>query len=162
MILSDPWGMDSVKTSLPPQHTGGSDSGLPKSRNLKTPEHFLGENSALVNLDNLMGPPKTGVAGVPPKSKSKLCLLLSPFELIRVSFSANNPFMGTTGTGLSTGTGTTNNPFAAQQRPSPTLNEMRTAAYQPTPSGASASANWTLQQPLQPANPDASSTNPFL
>lgn len=58
--------MDSVKTSLPAQHTGGSDSGV-KTRNLKTPEHFLGENSALVNLDNLMGPPKTSVAGLPPK-----------------------------------------------------------------------------------------------
>lgn len=68
LSILDPWGMDSVKTSLPPQHTGGSDSGL-KTRNLKTPEHFLGENSALVNLDNLMGPPKTSVAGMPPKCK---------------------------------------------------------------------------------------------
>lgn len=141
---ADPWGMDTVKTSLPAQHTGGSDSGM-KTRNLKTPEHFLGENSALVNLDNLMGPPKTSIAGVPPKS------------------TVNNPFVG--GSSLGTGaSAVTSNPFAAQQRPSPTLNEMRTAAYQPPPVGSSSATSWGLPQPMQPASADgtASSTNPFL
>lgn len=36
-----------------------------KYRQMKTPETFLGENSSLVNLDNLMGPSKPLVSGLP-------------------------------------------------------------------------------------------------
>lgn len=63
--------------------------------NSKTPEGFLGENSLLVNLENLMGP-----ASRPAKP-------------------ATNPFVN--------GTSSINNPFLAQQRPSPSLNEMMQA-----------------------------------
>ncbi|KAE9417346.1 hypothetical protein Angca_003456 [Angiostrongylus cantonensis] len=61
----------------------------------KTPENFLGENSNLVNLDNLLGVSSTTISN---------CV---------------NPFL--------LGSSSTANPFASQQRKSPTLNEMRAA-----------------------------------
>ena len=82
-------------------------------RNVKTPDHFLGENSALVNLDNLMG----------PKTTSK---------------PASNPFV----LGSSSIPATVTNPFTAQQRPSPSLNEMMNAQR-------SVSVNPTAQQQQQ-------------
>lgn len=36
---------------------------IPNRANAKTPENFLGENSSLVNLDNLMGPASQPKAG---------------------------------------------------------------------------------------------------
>uniref|UniRef100_F1L0U3 Epsin-2 n=1 Tax=Ascaris suum TaxID=6253 RepID=F1L0U3_ASCSU len=77
------------------QHVSSSqeDANAKQRMSTKTPESFLGENSALVNLDNLMGT---------TSSTTK---------------AANNPF-------LSGSTALPTNPFAAQQRPSPTLNEM--------------------------------------
>jgi hypothetical protein len=38
-----------------------------RNRDVKTPENFLGENSSLVNLDNLMGPSKSQNIVAPPK-----------------------------------------------------------------------------------------------
>ncbi|VDM63401.1 unnamed protein product [Angiostrongylus costaricensis] len=61
----------------------------------KTPENFLGENSNLVNLDNLLGVSSTANSN---------CV---------------NPFL--------LGSSSMANPFASQQRKSPTLNEMRAA-----------------------------------
>jgi len=107
-------------TSSPTSNTtNGTQSMGQQHPNLKTPESFLGENSALVNLDNLMGPSST-------QAKP-----------------ASNPFM----IGSTT---TTTNPFA-QQRPSPSLNEMMVAQKH-------------QMQPLQPTptNQARSSTNPFL
>uniref|UniRef100_A0A8R1DRY3 ENTH domain-containing protein n=1 Tax=Caenorhabditis japonica TaxID=281687 RepID=A0A8R1DRY3_CAEJA len=85
----------------------------------KTPENFLGENSNLVNLDNLLGSTAPSQPG-------------------------GNPFL----TGVPSA-----NPFAAQQRKSPTLNEMRAAQGQapPVPSMAPRGV-------LPQANPFA---NPF-
>lgn len=40
-------------------------NGTGPGRNLKTPESFLGENSGLVNLENLIGPPRASSAGNP-------------------------------------------------------------------------------------------------
>ncbi|KAI1713198.1 ENTH domain-containing protein [Ditylenchus destructor] len=91
--------------------------------NVKTPDTFLGENSSLVNLDNLMGPSTT-----------------------QVSKPASNPFMlGSSSTAAAP------NPFAAQQRPSPSLHEMMQAK-----SSGSASAPTNDQ-----STSGRTSTNPF-
>ncbi|GMT36359.1 hypothetical protein PFISCL1PPCAC_27656 [Pristionchus fissidentatus] len=90
----------------------------------KTPETFLGENSSLVNLDNLMG----GVA--PPPTTANPFLLTS---------SAPPPV----------------NPFTANQRKSPTLNEMRAGS---TPTIPPTGSRTLLPQPLQP---QPAPTNPF-
>ncbi|KAI6177020.1 ENTH domain-containing protein [Aphelenchoides bicaudatus] len=82
-----------------------------------------GENSSLVNLDNLMGP---------PTAQNK---------------AASNPFI--VGTSLSNASST--NPFNAQQRPSPSLNEMMNAQR----TGSSLGAGSTTQQQ------SSASTNPF-
>lgn len=132
-LASDPWsGMATVSATLEPKsllQTTPEDNSGKQRTNVKTPESFLGENSNLVNLDNLMG--TTSCSSRP----------------------ASNPFLSGTGPNIST------NPFAAQQRPSPSLNEMmnqnRTAAttlqpaLNPTPMGGS---SLVQQQP----------TNPFL
>lgn len=67
---SDPWNMEPVNEMFQAQATGGSveSENSANRRQLKTPESFLGENSSLVNLDNLMGPVKP--AG-PTKCKVK-------------------------------------------------------------------------------------------
>uniref|UniRef100_A0A914RIZ8 Uncharacterized protein n=1 Tax=Parascaris equorum TaxID=6256 RepID=A0A914RIZ8_PAREQ len=131
----------------------------------KTPESFLGENSALVNLDNLMGTTSSTAKAVEWSIPTKQCvpeLLVAALEfphclltlacigdilvvpaafVLRLvthrelrdlslpnseresntfkfgAILANNPF-------LSGSTALPTNPFAAQQRPSPTLNEM--------------------------------------
>ncbi|CAB3399774.1 unnamed protein product [Caenorhabditis bovis] len=90
----------------------------------KTPESFLGQNSNLVNLDNLLGTSSTPSSG-------------------------GNPFL--TGTAP-----VATNPFAAQQRKSPTLNEMRAAQGQAPPIPSMAPRGG-LPQPMA-ANPFA---NPF-
>lgn len=91
---NDPWSASSSLEPTPVLVPTTEDSAAKQRNNAKTPESFLGENSALVNLDNLMG--TTNSASRP----------------------ASNPFLYGVNATVST------NPFAAQQRPSPTLNEM--------------------------------------
>ncbi|CAD6185436.1 unnamed protein product [Caenorhabditis auriculariae] len=88
----------------------------------KTPENFLGENSSLVNLDNLLGTSQT-------------------------NSNSGNPF-------LSSNTNTSVNLFTAQQRKSPTLNEMRAAQGQAPPI-PQMGPRGALPQPI------AGSANPF-
>ncbi|XP_038064230.1 epsin-1-like isoform X2 [Patiria miniata] len=67
----------------------------------KKPEDFLGENSSLVNLDALVGPPK-------------------PSQLMP---QAPNPFLSG---GISGGVAAAqSNPFQQQRQPAPTINQMR-------------------------------------
>jgi len=105
---------------------GGVNTQGNQRANVKTPENFLGENSSLVNLDNLMGPP------------------------IPTSKPASNPFMS-----AAAASAVVPNPFAAQQRPSPSLNEMmqaqRPAAIPPASNGA---------QPPRAAASNGSGLNP--
>jgi len=101
--------------------SNGSNGVLQQRTNVKTPENFLGENSSLVNLDNLLG----GPSNVHPKT-------------------ASNPFI----INSSLGTPSTTNPFNAQQRPSPSLNEMMHAQRTGSSLGAT-------------SLPNPSSTNPF-
>lgn len=58
-LPSDPWSATSTTSSTlepKPLLPSSSDGESNKQRaNMKTPESFLGENSNLVNLDNLMG-----------------------------------------------------------------------------------------------------------
>ncbi len=64
-VLDDLWNMEPMGGELP---MGGQMGGSRKE--VKTPKNFLGENSALVNLDNLMGPSKPpAVPGMPPSCK---------------------------------------------------------------------------------------------
>ncbi len=63
-VLDDLWNMEPMGGELP---MGGQMGGSRKE--VKTLENFLGENSALVNLDNLIGPSKPAVHGMPPSCK---------------------------------------------------------------------------------------------
>ncbi|CAD5215502.1 unnamed protein product [Bursaphelenchus okinawaensis] len=94
--LNDPWAAFEADST---QNMVATPSPIPQNRvNSKTPESFLGENSSLVNLDNLMGP----------------------------SVAQNKPAVNPFASALQTSTTPTNttNPFSAQQKPSPSLNEM--------------------------------------
>ncbi|MCP9265627.1 EPN2 [Dirofilaria immitis] len=89
----DPWATVPCVTSQTPIPVPEENNS--KQRNsTKTPESFLGENSSLVNLDNLLG---TTSNNAKP---------------------ASNPFLSGAGATVPI------NPFVAQQRPSPSLNEM--------------------------------------
>uniref|UniRef100_A0A8R1TTM5 ENTH domain-containing protein n=1 Tax=Onchocerca volvulus TaxID=6282 RepID=A0A8R1TTM5_ONCVO len=96
----DPWAtVPSVTSQTPVSVTEENTS---KQRNsTKTPESFLGENSSLVNLDNLLG---TTSNNAKP---------------------ASNPFLSGTSATVPI------NPFVAQQRPSPSLNEMMSQSRVP-------------------------------
>uniref|UniRef100_A0A183CLD9 ENTH domain-containing protein n=1 Tax=Globodera pallida TaxID=36090 RepID=A0A183CLD9_GLOPA len=71
--------------------------------NTKTPESFLGENSVLVNLDNLLGPSNNT-------------------QIVPKSAEATNPFL--VGSSATVVASNKNNPFLTNERPSPSLNEM--------------------------------------
>ncbi|WKY15775.1 hypothetical protein Q1695_000899 [Nippostrongylus brasiliensis] len=117
----------SSNADAPTSSNAPSTSATAASR--KTPENFLGENSNLVNLDNLLGV---------PSSTSSTCA---------------NPF-------LLSSTTSTSNPFASQQRKSPTLNEMRAAQASTAPpipqTGPRVGAFPPPLQPTQDPNPFAS------
>ncbi|VDP05716.1 unnamed protein product [Soboliphyme baturini] len=130
--VTDPWLNDGISAATTNESS---------TRRMKTPETFLGENSSLVNLDNLVGPSKPIIPGMPPQFAT----------------GRGNPFLTDNG----------KNPFVSQQRPSPTLNEMKAAAVAGTTTTATWRSSqsdvrsaWDLQQPLQPQRP--ASTNPFL
>ncbi|GMT07280.1 hypothetical protein PENTCL1PPCAC_29454 [Pristionchus entomophagus] len=116
--------------------------------NTKTPETFLGENSSLVNLDNLMG----GPAPAANKAWNSTNDQQQQHGGDAFHLAAANPFL------LASTQPAPVNPFTANQRKSPTLNEMRagsTPVIPPTTSGA----RTLLPQPLQPQ--PAPTTNPF-
>ncbi|CAJ0933925.1 unnamed protein product, partial [Mesorhabditis belari] len=104
-------------------NNGFSASAMNASR--KTPENFLGENSNLVNLDNLLGITNTNSTAV------------------------SNPFM------LGTATPPPSNPFNAQRNKSPTLNEMRAGAPPIPQVGPRVGALPQPLQPSQTPNPFA-------
>jgi hypothetical protein len=131
----------------------------------KKPEDFLGENSSLVNLDALVGPPK-------------------PTQLLP---QAPNPFLGggvAAGGMASTGMAAPqSNPFQQQRQPAPTINQMRAepmlgmvqqAGAYPATSGSFSAVNQpggsTLPPPLIPLSGGTSqnqmqpqqASNPFL
>lgn len=78
---SDVWGgnNDVLMNNSADQFAAGNNNVthdvVGRSRQLKTPENFLGENSSLVNLDNLMmsTTSKSVVPGMPPKSCKLIC-----------------------------------------------------------------------------------------
>ncbi|KAL6724213.1 hypothetical protein Aduo_019120 [Ancylostoma duodenale] len=112
-----------------PSSTGANCPTTSGSR--KTPENFLGENSNLVNLDNLLG-----------VSSSNNANCANPFLLGNSSSTAN--------------------PFAAQQRKSPTLNEMRAAQANSVPPIPSVGPRvGVLPQPVQPAQESNPFASPF-
>lgn len=68
---NDPWAAFEASTTANTTIASSSspitaaNNGMGQQRpNLKTPESFLGENSSLVNLDNLMGPPAQAKPGI--------------------------------------------------------------------------------------------------
>lgn len=81
----DPWGGDpTLHYQSENQQNSGTDAALAngegnigRSRQLKTPESFLGENSSLVNLDNLMmSSTKSAIPGIPPKTSKNRCIFV--------------------------------------------------------------------------------------
>lgn len=113
------------------QQSSSTDATTSTNAARKTPEHFLGENRNLVNLDNLLGASSS------------------------TSTSCANPF-------LLTSTAPASNPFASQQRKSPTLNEMRAAQSSSAPpipqTGPLVGVLPQPHQSVQDSNPFA---NPF-
>ena len=138
---NDPWAAFEANNDHQPNSPTDGGQEQPKigqqRSNVKTPENFLGENSSLVNLDNLLGPSNQ----TQPKK------------------AATNPFLvGTTASTATTAAVTKNNPFMANERPSPSLNEMLQAKQQqtiPTTSN-SGSVNTNGGAQNSPFGPDGS------
>lgn len=151
--MTDPWGCDILAPAVIGQQSQQNGTAMllsgevatvtrngtvevAKLRNVKTPENFLGENSNLVNLDNLLSAPTNKNAFSGGKSGSSI----------------NNPFAAAVQASAAAPSAAPPNPFAAQQkRATPTLNEMRSGGACWPSSAASAAA--------APPNP---ATNPFL
>ncbi|CAG0916388.1 unnamed protein product [Notodromas monacha] len=109
---SDPFNMFGVRNSLMSSNTSsyGQNNGDPLGSTSgdagfkkKKPEDFLGENSALVNLDNLVSKPT-------PASTFTDSAMSNPFALTGFSSATPQPV---------------HNPFQTASVPRPTLNEMR-------------------------------------
>ncbi|KHJ89814.1 ENTH domain protein [Oesophagostomum dentatum] len=130
------WEQQLEQTPSTEQASSTTTNGPSTSGSRKTPENFLGENSNLVNLDNLLGVSSSN------NSNGK-----------RFSFiSCANPFLLSSSSSAS-------NPFATQQRKSPTLNEMRAAQANSAPPIPSVGPRvGVLPQPLQPTTQES---NPF-
>lgn len=118
LIQNDPWAaFENSKAASPGtpnsinNGTATNDASMQRN-NVKTPESFLGKNSSLVNLNNLMGP---STAQHKSSEEDSTRILYGRYYL------ASNPFI--IGSSLSNNTSSTN-PFSAQQRPSPSLNEV--------------------------------------
>lgn len=130
----DPWGT-TISSHTGPSPASINEENTSKQRSsTKTPESFLGENSSLVNLDNLLG--TTNNSTKP----------------------ANNPFLSGAGATAQV------NPFVAQQRPSPSLNEiMNQNRIPPRGNPVGNSVHTSVQPPLMPIPTSSStpSTNPF-
>ncbi|CDW55692.1 ENTH and UIM domain containing protein [Trichuris trichiura] len=97
-----------------------------QKRNLRTPESFLGENSSLVNLDNLLGPPKQAASGSN-----------NPF----LNSGSGNPFLA-----QQRPMPTLNEMRSASSMANPMSSSMSTGG-QP--------GSWILPQPLQPQRPSS-------
>ncbi|XP_078691327.1 epsin-2-like isoform X12 [Branchiostoma floridae x Branchiostoma belcheri] len=133
----------------------GLDQGLPMQQgSKKTPETFLGENSSLVNLDNLISAPAAPPPQLPPP----------------VQPAGTNPFLGIAPppqpVAQPAPAKPVSNPFQAQMVRPPTINQMRSPPGPPAQPGlVGLGGTDGLPQPLlpmgntaQPAQP----TNPFL
>lgn len=116
----------------------------------KTPQSFLGENSALVNLDNLITVPPT-VPPLPVMQAQKTGPLANPFNLSGGASSGGGPSSSSATSGSSVfHQSTPPNLFEAAQQPrSVSINQMRQHSPFTTTSAA-------LPQPLVPQ------PNPFL
>ncbi|KHJ49194.1 ENTH domain protein [Trichuris suis] len=135
VIGNGPFGANMVKESF--ENGSSKEQSLlvdtaAQKRNLRTPESFLGENSSLVNLDNLLGPPKQAASGSN-----------NPF----LNSGSSNPFLA-----QQRPMPTLNEMRSASSMANPMSSSMSTGGGQP--------GSWILPQPLQPQRP--SSTNPFL
>ncbi|CAH1273023.1 EPN2 [Branchiostoma lanceolatum] len=141
----------------------GLDMGLPmQGGKQKTPETFLGENSSLVNLDNLISAPAAPPPQLPPP----------------VQPAGTNPFLGVAPPGLPQplsqpplsqpppAAKPVSNPFQAQVVRPPTINQMRSPPGPPVQPGLQGLGGADLlPQPLLPMGNSAQQvqpTNPFL
>ena len=116
--------------------TGMNESLQPKKSN--KPEDFLGENSSLVNLDSLVGPPK-------------------PAQLLP---QAPNPFLGSV---MSAGpTAPQQNPFQQHRQPAPTINQMRAEPMMAMPYGGSYGAGGGFSTDMGAAGMSGSTLPPPL
>uniref|UniRef100_A0A915I4T1 ENTH domain-containing protein n=1 Tax=Romanomermis culicivorax TaxID=13658 RepID=A0A915I4T1_ROMCU len=107
-VNNDSWGDNILAPSLVNQKED-HEVAVYNDRKSKTPDNFLGENSALVNLDNLLsGSTRSGSSAMYKGGSNN---------------APTNPFAP------KTDNTPMNNPFAAQQkRATPTLNEMRNSS----------------------------------
>ncbi|XP_035694630.1 epsin-1-like [Branchiostoma floridae] len=147
----------SLQNNVGPFNMMGLDQGLPMQPGgkQKTPETFLGENSSLVNLDNLISQPAAPPPVLPPPAQPAV----------------TNPFLGIAPPSQPLSqpppaAKPVSNPFQAQMVRPPTINQMRSPPGPPVQPGLVGLGGADgLPQPLlpmgttaQPAQP----TNPFL
>ncbi|XP_047476884.1 epsin-2-like isoform X19 [Penaeus chinensis] len=178
--LSDAFDLSGLSSSVPDNN---------REKKSKSPAAFLGENSNLVNLDNLVGTKQgTPALGVSPLNSTSITSN-SPLTInnnnnnLNNNNSITNPFV-TPGLAPSSFAGVNPfsapsppNPFQAQQAPKPSMNQLRTtgiggpglAAAPPSNAGAPGSAPgpWGSPQPsvgfgMAPSATASQDENPFL
>lgn len=178
--LSDAFDLSGLSSSVPDNN---------REKKSKSPAAFLGENSNLVNLDNLVGTKQgTPGLGVSPLNSTSITSN-SPLTInnnnnnLNNNNSITNPFV-TPGLAPSSFAGVNPfsapsppNPFQAQQAPKPSMNQLRTtgiggpglAAAPPSNAGAPGSAPgpWGSPQPsvgfgMAPSATASQDENPFL
>ncbi|XP_064107156.1 epsin-2-like isoform X2 [Macrobrachium nipponense] len=171
--LSDAFDLSGLGSSMPENNTR-------EPQKSKSPAAFLGENSNLVNLDNLVSAKHVpgGLGLTPLNSTSASPLIMNNINNnlnnnLSNTTTSTNPFAPSSFTGVNPFSAPSPpNPFQAQQAPKPSMNQLRTTgiggsglSVSPAPTGID-HGPWGPQQPstgFGMAPPAASQEeNPFF
>lgn len=171
--LSDAFDLSGLGSSMPENNTR-------EPQKSKSPAAFLGENSNLVNLDNLVSAKHVpgGLGLTPLNSTSASPLIMNNINNnlnnnLSTTTTSTNPFAPSSFTGVNPFSAPSPpNPFQAQQAPKPSMNQLRTTgiggsglSVSPAPTGID-HGPWGPQQPstgFGMAPPAASQEeNPFF
>ncbi|XP_068204406.1 epsin-2 isoform X2 [Palaemon carinicauda] len=126
--LSDAFDLSGLGSSMPENNTR-------EPQKSKSPAAFLGENSNLVNLDNLVSAKHVpgGLGLTPLNSTSASPLIMNNINnnlnnnLNTTNTTSTNPFAPSSFTGVNPFSAPSPpNPFQAQQAPKPSMNQLRT------------------------------------
>ncbi|CAG7730530.1 unnamed protein product [Allacma fusca] len=168
---SSVFNMEHLSSSiLQPSNTSVSPA-LGQSANKKTPVGFLGQNSSLVDLDNLLPSGNNRQASSPILGNLNSGVGMAMSSGSSSAPNVHNPFAPVAATSLlTTGSASqTVNPFHLQTAVTkPTINELREKQQQQQMQGLSQSGSFQPQAPLQPSvaqnNPwsPVKTENPFL
>ena len=162
-------GMPTAKVTNPWNENAEQQTTNKINQKCKTPESFLGENSSLVNLENLIPTNSTalnsGLTNNRPKSTNPFGGVQQQLNNLQQSSSANNLINRNSSVTTPTISGTTINPFAQQSTKAPPMNQLNKNSanlFPSFPTQATSAPFIQQQQPPMFMNSAAFPQQPFI